>query len=609
MDGLDLWHWLFGRPLKFSQAQQEEITTSEGLAALSLDALSSVAYGPEAIASVLIVAGAGALPLMMPITWAIVGLLAILVFSYSQVIEAYPNGGGAFVVSRDNLGIGASRLAAAALVVDYVLTVAVSIAAGIAALTSAFPSLLPYTVPLCLALLALITYLNLRGVGESARAFLLPALIFIVGLGGVIASGMIHLAAQPALFAKPPVAAQSVGTLLILRAFAAGCSALTGVEAIANGVPLFRPPRQLRAKRTEWLLGFILGGMLLGLSFLMVHFHLRPQPNETMLSQVMGQAVGKGWIYYTVSLSVTAVLGLAANTSFGGLPLLASVLARHHELPHLFAIRGDRLVYDYGILWLAVSSGLLLVVSRGDTFAMIPLYAIGVFTGFTLSQAGMVMHWRRLRPPGWTWKAAINGLGALLTGVATLVFVFSKFTEGAWLVAVTIPALIFLFYRIRRYYTKVGQILGVGETPPPVAIPSPPRVIVPFSGLTRVTARALEQGLAMSPDVVAVTVLFEPEADEVGAELQRQWAEWSPPARLVILRSQYHSVVRPILRFVESLEHLSSQRVVVLIPEVIPTRFGQSWLHNQIAMNLLTALRQRADVVVGIVPMHLETDE
>ncbi|MBX5467588.1 MAG: APC family permease [Firmicutes bacterium] len=605
---MDLWHWLFGRPLKFSQSQQEEITTSEGLAALSLDALSSVAYGPEAIATVLITAGAGALPLLMPITWAIVGLLAILVISYAQVIEAYPNGGGAYVVSRENLGEGASRLAAAALVVDYVLTVAVSIAAGIAAFTAAFPPLVPYTVPLCLALLALITYLNLRGVGESARAFLLPALIFIFGLGWVIVRGAVQVVAHPLRFAAPPIEAHTVGVLLILRAFAAGCSALTGVEAIANGVPLFREPRVVRARNTEWLLGFILGGMLVGLSYLMVHYHLRPQPDTTMLSQVAIFAVGRSWLFYVVSLATTAVLGLAANTSFGGLPLLASILARNHELPHLFAIRGDRLVYQYGIAWLAVASALLLTASRGNTFAMIPLYAIGVFTGFTLSQSGMVVHWVRHRPRHWVWKAGVNGLGAVLTGIATLVFVFTKFLEGAWLVVVTIPTLIWIFYRVRRYYHRVGILLGVGQPPPVLHIPSAVRVIVPFSALTRVTVRALEQALAMSHDVVALTVLFEPGADQMERQLQETWAAWAPPARLVVLRSQYHSVVRPILRFVESLEHLGGQRVVVLIPEVIPTRFGQAWLHNQIAMNLLTALRRRADVVVGIVPMHLDPD-
>lgn len=605
---MDVWHWLVGQPLKANQAQSEEISTPEGLAALSLDALSSVAYGPEAIAVVLVAAGAASLPLLMPITIAIVGLLAILVLSYSQVIEAYPGGGGAYTVSRENLGRGASHLAAAALIVDYVLTVAVSIAAGVAALTSAFPVLLPYTLWLCLLLLAIITVLNLRGVGESARAFLLPTMIFIVGTLAMIAVGLIRGAPATSLphGVNTTATLYPLGILLILKAFASGCSALTGVEAIANGVPLFRTPRVVRAKRTEWLLGVILGAMLLGIAFLTVRFHIQPVSQQTMLSEVTVASLGHGAAYYTLSLATTAVLGLAANTSFGGLPLLASILSKDHYLPHVFSVRGDRLVFQYGIWVLAVAAAVLLVAANGNTLALIPLYAIGVFTGFTLSQTGMVVHWIRTKPPGWAPRASLNGLGALATGVSTLVFIWSKFSAGAWVVVITIPLLILMFRRISTYYTKVGKILGIGQPLPPVTAQPRPVVIVPFSGLSKLTTLALSEALGLSDDVLAVTVLFEPNADEAAVRLEQEWKQWNPPARLVMLRSQYSSVVRPILRFVNSVERHGQQRVLVLIPEIVPGDLGHDLLHNQIGTILANALRKRTDVLVGVIPLHTD---
>ena len=355
--GRSVWAVLIGRPLRTSETAKERITPVEGLSALSLDALTSVAYGPEAIIVVLALAGAGALHLVLPITVAIVVLLAILVFSYRQVIDAYPGGGGAYAVSRANLGPNASLVAGAALIVDYVLTVAVSIAAGVGALTSAFPSLTTALVPLCLGTLAVITLLNLRGLGETARAFLLPTMLFIVGLLAIIAVGLIHPLAlnapQPGQSLLPTHGLQTVTVLLVLKAFSAGCSALTGVEAIANGVPLFKEPRVVRAKRTELLLGVILGLMLVGLAILAKRWHIGPRSNQTVLSQIMAMAVGRHWAYYVVSLTITVVLALAANTSFGGLPILASLLARDNYLPHFFSLRDDRQVFGNGIWVLA----------------------------------------------------------------------------------------------------------------------------------------------------------------------------------------------------------------------------------------------------------------
>ena len=463
------WQLLVGRPLRSSEIAKEQITPLEGLPALSLDALTSVAYGPEAIIVVLAAAGATALHLVLPITVAIVALLAILVFSYRQVIDAYPGGGGAYAVSRANLGARASLLAAAALIVNYTLTVSVSIAAGVGALTSAFPRLTPDTVVLCLLILAVVTLLNLRGLGEAARAFLLPTAVFIVGLLAIIAIGLIHPLAlhepQPGVSLLPAHPVETVSVLLVLKAFSAGCSALTGVEAIANGVPLFKQPRVKRAKQTEMLLGVLLAVMLLGLAVLARRWHIGPRSGQTVLSQIMATAVGRHWAYYIVSLTITLVLALAANTSFGGLPILASLLARDHYLPHLFALRGDRQVFANGIWALAILAGLLLLAVRGHTNTMIPLFAIGVFIGFTLAQGGLVVHWRRTRGSRWRLRATINGFGALVTGSATVIFLISKFTEGAWVVVVAIPAFILLFTRISVYYRRVAHVLRMHEIP------------------------------------------------------------------------------------------------------------------------------------------------
>jgi amino acid transporter len=600
---VDLWHLLIGRPLKAREAAQEAITAPEGLAALALDALSSTAYGPGAVLFVLATFSAATLPYAIPVMLVIVGLLVLLVLSYSQVIEAFPNGGGAYAVSRENLGPTLSQLAAASLIVDYILTVSVSIAAGVDALTSAFPNLLPFTVPMDLGLVAIITILNLRGVGESARVFLLPAFVFIFGILGTIAIGLIHpLGTRPVPVPTPTASLGTLGVLLLLKAFSSGCSALTGVEAIANGVPLFKAPEVQRAKQTEYMLGMILALMLLGVTVLALRLHTHPLAHETVLSQVIAGSVGRDPVYYIVELSVTAVLGLAANTSFGGLPLLASVLAQDNYLPHVFAIRGDRHVFQYGIVTLALASSVLLVASRGNTNALIPLYAIGVFTGFTLSQGGLVRHWLRRKPAGWQVRVGLNALGAAVTGLATLTFVFSKFLEGAWVVVFAIPLIIGMFRRINRYYARVGRALQLGELPPPLQ-ERKALVVVPITGLSRLTARALEDALALSDNVVAVTVVFDEAAQH---RIERQWEAWNPGVRLITLHSQYRSVIRPILRFVNSVEVRSHDRVVVLIPEIVPQGLFHNFLHNQMGILMTAALRSRSDCVVAMVPMHVD---
>lgn len=604
------WRFLIGPPRPARDAEAGRITPVEGLSALSLDALTSVAYGPESIILVLALAGASALHLVLPITIAIVALLALLVFSYRQVIDAYPGGGGAYAVSRANLGTRASLLAGAALVVDYTLTVAVSITAGVAALTSAFPRWTSSTVPICLAILALITVMNLRGLGETARAFLLPTMLFIVGLLAIIAVGFIHplgLGVAPTGTSQVPASGlQAVSVLLILKAFSAGCSALTGVEAIANGVPLFKEPRAVRAKRTEMLLGLILGVMLLGLAVLARRWHIGPRTGQTVLSQIMVTAVGRGWAYYVVSITITVVLALAANTSFGGLPVLASLLSRDHYLPHLFSLRGDRQVYSNGIWSLAAMAGVLMVVVHGNTNTLIPLFAIGVFMGFTLSQSGLVVHWHRLQPPGWRRRAALNGIGAVVTALATIVFLFTKFTEGAWVVVVAVPAFIFVFMRIHAYYVKTAEDLRFDEIPTK-PVRKHTTVIVPVNRLSMLTEHALSEAASLGQDVIAVTVVLEGDEEGVRAaeRLQEQWLLWDPGVPLRTLHTEYSSVSEPIVGLIDEIRADHDEQIVVLIPCVYQRKVRDQFLHNHIDLVLSAALRSRSDVVVARVSIGL----
>jgi amino acid transporter len=588
-------------------AGKGEISSFEGIAALSLDALSSVAYGPEAMLVVLATAGAGALAKIEPITLVIVVLLVILVLSYRQVIEAYPDGGGCYAVSKANLGPRASHLAGASLVVDYTLTVAVSIAAGVAALVSAFPSLAPHSLLISLAVLGLLTAVNMRGIAASAKAFLLPTAVFVLGIYVVIVSGILrshpaaHAGIHPAVI---PKLAATVGVLLLLKAFAAGCSALTGVEAIANDVPVFREPRAKRAMRTEVILGALLGTMLLGLAFLTVRFHIAPSSRQTVLSQITAASVGRSPIYYVVDLATTVILALAANTSFGGFPVLTSLLARDNLLPHVFGLRGDRPVFRYGVAILAALAGVLLVAVGANTESLIPLYAIGVFTGFTLSQGGLVKHWWQQRPARWWARAGLNGTGAVMTAVATAIFLVSKFTSGAWVVVIAIPALMVLFARIGRYYDKVATALGLGK------IPGRPRggkgiVIVPVAHLSRMTEFALDTALALSDEVVAVSIQFD---REKAAALKADWERWDPGVELDIVHSPNRSITSPILEYLERPKIRQCHQVLVLIPEIEPSKWRHRVLQNQRDVILANVLRRRTDVIVARLPFRLSGD-
>ena len=587
-----------------AKAEKGKIGTLSGLPGLSLDALTSVAYGPEAIVIVLAAAGPGAVKQVRPITIAIVVLLAILVFSYRQVIAAYPDGGGAYAVSKENLGANWSLLAGASLIVDYILTVAVSVTAGVAALTSAFPSLTPAAVPIGLAVLAVITVLNLFGLSESARAFFLPTLVFIGGLYVVVVAGLVHpfghLTSNPRSLSSTTA---TVGVLLILKAFASGCSALTGVEAIANGTPSFKEPRIKRAQRTELLLGIILGSLLLGLSELVVKFHLHEQANVTLLSQITERAVGHGALYYIVELSTTLALALAANTSFGGLPILFSLLARDSFLPRIFALHGERTVYRYGVVVLALFAAALIIGSGGNTQTLIPLFAIGVFIGFTLAQTGLVRHWFTHHGRWWGGRAALNGLGAVLSAAAAVIFLAAKFVHGAFIIALVIPGLIYLFRRIHRYYDQLGAELGTGQAVTPPKAGTTGLVLVSVIDISRLTSLVLTRALEMGGEVRAVHAAFE---GEPTADLEARWQRWAPEITLVIVLSPQRSVVQAFMEYLATPEVAAHDSIMVLIGEIEPRKLRHRLLLNQRGVILATALRRHTNVLVATVPFRLE---
>ncbi|MFJ4735511.1 APC family permease [Streptomyces sp. NPDC088770] len=589
--------------------ERDRLTVPQGLAALSLDALASVAYGPEAIVVVLAAAGSRGLGFTLPVTLAIVVLLAALTFSYRQVIAAFPNGGGAYAVAGRHLGRRVSLVAAASLIIDYVLNVAVSVSAGVAALTSAFPVLYGDRVLLCVIVLGLITAVNLYGVAESAKVMIAPTVVFVVAIAAVVVAGLVRR--TPAV---PPVhptasAVSAVGVLLLLRAFASGCSALTGVEAIANAVPTFRTPRVRRAQRTEVALGALLGAMLIGLSLLISRFHVAPSRTKTVLAQLTEASLGHNAGFYVVQFATMTLLALAANTSFGGMPVLTSLLARDNHLPHVFGLRADRQVYRYGVVVLAATALILLVVAEGDTQKLVPVFAIGVFIGFTLSQAGMVRHWRLDRGPGWHWRAAVNGVGALLTLAALVIELVSKFGEGGWLVFAAVAVLVTVFESVHRAYQRIGAALHLGEVP---ARPAPRHsvVVVPVGAVNLLTSEAVSAALSLSDEVRAVTVVHPedraaPSADEVHAA----WNAWQPGVPLTVLHSRTRSLTRPVVDHVRALAAQERQcRIVVLIPEMHLPRPWQRLLQNQRGAVLDRALRRHTDAVICRLRFRIRLD-
>ncbi|MGW4694465.1 APC family permease [Kitasatospora cineracea] len=586
--------------------ERHRLSAFGGLAALSLDAMASVAYGPEAIVLVLAAAGSYGLGFTLPVTVAIAVLLAVLVASYRQVIAAFPDGGGSYAVAKAHLGRRTALTAAASLVIDYVLNVAVSVTAGVAALTSAFPGLYGARVWLCLGVLALVTAVNLRGIAESARWFTAPTAVFVASILAVVVVGLFRDAPASTAAAAGHASAlagnaTAVGALLLLKAFASGCSALTGVEAVANAVPTFRTPSVRRAQCTETALGALLGVMLIGLAVLIGRFHLQPVEGVTVLAQLADASLGHGFGFYLVQFATVVLLALAANTSFGGLPVLLHLLARDNHLPHVFALRADRQVHRHGVLFLAAVSAALLVASGGDVNSLVPLFAIGVFVGFTVCQIGMVRHWRLVRGPRWQGKATLNGFGALLTGSSALVVTGTKFTEGAWGICLALPLLVLLFELIHRSYARIGNRLELGRIPGPLT-PHHSLVIVPVHAITRLTREALSTALSLGDEVRAVTVVPtvpDPEDRAAAEALRRDWELWRPGVELVEIPDGHRRLGQPIAGYVNALAAARAyDRITVLIPETEPRHVWQRALQNQRGAVIDRALRRRTDAVV-----------
>jgi amino acid transporter len=611
---------LIGVPLPSAGILHERLSKIQALAVFSSDALSSVAYATEEILLVLVVAGSAALSLSLPVALAIVILLAIVASSYYQTIHGYPSGGGAYIVAYENLGVWPGLTAAAALLIDYVLTVAVSISAGVAAFASAFPVLIPYRVELCLLAIVFIAWANLRGVRESGTLFAVPTYGFLLLFVTLISVGLVRLvsgtlAQNPA---SPPAApgagAEALTLFLVLRAFASGCTALTGVEAISNGIPAFRRPEAQNAGRTLIAMALLLGTLFLGISILARSLAVVPAEHETVVSQIGRLVFGDGLLYLALQVATTLILVLAANTSFADFPRLAAILARDRYLPRQLTNLGDRLVFANGIITLAVLAAALVVIFGGVTHRLIPLYAVGVFLSFTLSQAGMVLHWMRLRGPSWTWKVAANGLGALATGVVLAIVVATKFVHGAWIVILLIPLFVAMFRAVRRHYESVAEQLTLDGLEPELwkgmASRRRCKVIVPLSGVHRGTLEALRFARSLSKDVTAVVVDVDP---QVTMRVKDRWPTWGQRVPLVVLDSPYRSTVGPLLAYLDEKDGQEPERglAVVVLPEFVPARWWHELLHNQTARAIKRALIYRRgetgkNYVIIDVPYHLQ---
>jgi amino acid transporter len=606
---------LVGEPISSEHAIHERLTKAKALAVLSSDPLSSVAYATEEILRVLILAGVGVVAgLTLPIGLAIVFLLAIVATSYRQTIAAYPRGGGSYIVTKDNLGTIPGLTAAASILIDYTMTVAVSVSAGIAALYSLFPSLLPWRVEICVAVVILVAVVNLRGVRESGNIFALPTYLFIVGILGMLGYGLLRVflgVGGTPVYEPPaeviPYGAEALSLFLILRAFTQGCTALTGVEAIADGVPAFKPPEAKNARNTLVVMALTSITMFSGITFLATQLQIRPSEQETVLSQlartVFPSFLGSNPLWFYIQIATALILVLAANTAFADFPRLSYFLARDRFMPRQYSFRGDRLAFSWGIITLSFVACVLIVAFNGDTTALIPLYTVGVFNSFTLSQSGMVVRWWRTRSPGWQRNLLINGLGALTTGVVLVISAVTKFTDGAWIVLALIPVLIGMFLAIHRHYARVEAEEALATEP------VTPRVfkhtfVVPVSRLNPITLTALQYARSLSPTVTAVHIVEGEEPDEAEA-FNREWAELLPGTdiNLVLIESPYRSLVGPLLSYIDALDKQNpDDTITVVLPESLPSKLWEYVLHNQTALRLKAALLFRPNTVVSDVP-------
>jgi amino acid transporter len=587
---------LLGQPLPTQRLASERLSNLRALAALSPDALASIAYANQEIYLGLAAAGAAGLAYAWPIALAIAALLAILALSYTQTIRAYPSGGGSYAVARENLGETAGLLAAGALLIDYSLNVAVSVTAGIAAAASAFPALWPYRMVLALVLLAAVTLANLRGLHEAGGVMTGPVYLFVAAYLVLIGAGLARAAAEGpgSLLAAAPSAAEPLTLYLLLHTFSAGCTALTGIESISNGVPVFRPPEVRHANQTMAVMAALMGVLFLGTTGLTQYFAVVAGPEETILSALARRVLGAGPLHAGLQIATLLVLLVAANTSFVGFPRVAWLLARDGYLPRQLANLGDRLVYSNGILLLSALAGLLVFAFAGDTHALIPLFAVGAFLAFTLSQAGMVIHWLRQRAGAWLLKALLNGIGTLTTAAALLVIGYSKLLEGAWIVVLLLPALVLGFRRVHRHYRHLAAELTLRGLPPSLRPFPRPRIVLPVAGVHRGVLKALRYACAISDDVTAVHVETEPGS---GQRVRQLWDEWGleQDARLVVLPSPYRSLVGPFLAYLDQTdrEHNDGQLASVILPELVPAHWWEALLHNQAALLLRVALLYR----------------
>ncbi|MBO9598507.1 MAG: APC family permease [Cohnella sp.] len=599
---------LIGRPLKSNELGEQKLIKTKALAILSSDALSSVAYGPEQILLVLFAIGAAAMWYSVPIAIGVLVLLVALILSYRQVIFAYPHGGGAYVVSKENLGLSAGLVSGGSLLVDYILTVAVSVSAGTDAITSAFPGLHPYTVIIAVAFVIFITILNLRGVTESASILAYPVYLFVLALFVLIGAGIFKIATGDI----PSDMHTSVGTpvagvtlFVLLKAFASGSSALTGVEAISNAIPNFKSPAPNNAAKTLIAMGVLLAILFAGIVTLAYYYGVSPKHDVTVISQIAEQTFGRHFMYFFIQGTTALILILAANTGYSAFPLLAVNLAKDKYIPRMFTIRGDRLGYSNGIIFLGIFSILLIVAFEGQTEQLIPLYAVGVFIPFTLAQAGMIVKWVRQKPKGWVPKLIVNSIGAIICFTVTMMFFVTKFSH-VWPVLVFMPIIIYIFQRIKRHYLAVGDQLRLATCEPVVPIEGNV-IIVPVSGITHVVEHSLNYAKSLAADqIIAVYIPFEREEE---AAFEDKWSKWRPDIRLVTIHSHYRSVIHPLSKFIDTVQRKASEsnfQVTVIIPQFIPKKGWHNVLHNQTSFMIRAHLLHRKDVIVTTVPYHLK---
>jgi len=599
---------LVGAPMALAQARHERLGKAVALAVFASDPLSSVAYATEEILLVLVLAGSAALSYSLPVAAGIAALFAVVVVSYRQTVAAYPQGGGAYLVAKDNLGVSPALIAAAALLTDYVLTVSVSVAAGIAAAISAFPALHPHRVTLSVLAIAGIALGNLRGVRESGRLFAAPTYFFVISILGMIGYGLVGTVFDllpEAPYAPHAPGLEGIGVFLLLRSFAAGCTALTGVEAVSNGVPALRPPEGRNAQAVMTWLGVISIAMFLGITYLAYDFGIVPGGDETVVSKVARRVFGTSLAYYAIQAATMLILLFAANTSYADFPRLSSILSRDRFMPRQLGRQGDRLVYSNGIAILSGLAILLLVLFGGDTHALLPLYAIGVFLSFTISQSGMVRRWLRLREKGWRWRVWINGLGAIVTAIVLATLAVTKFLEGAWIVVVIIPLLVGLFLIVRWHYEEVAIELSLD------GLEGPPEfrhtVLVLIGDVHRGVVRAVQYARTLAAPTATVRAVFVESDPAHTARLEEKWGQWGLGVPLVVLTSPYRALLRPLLDYIDQIQSRGdAEMVTIVLPEFLPRRWWQHILHNQTALMIKGALLFRKNTVVTDVPYLLK---